>query len=553
MKPQRPPSPPARAVLQPLQAARAQLAQGWPAQALALLQALPAGGAEAEVCSLRGDCHRALAQFEPASQAYAQALARQPGDARLRFLYGEMLYYLGRHAEVVSMLEGLDTGDDRPLAVALAITLGLSQQALGLLTQAELNLVRAYLLDPAQEEAAVQLAAFYESRGELTQALHFLRAAARQHPRSVRVSYNLGSTLSRAGETAASIAQLQRTLALAPDHAPAHLNLGIGYLRTLRLREGWPHYAWRTCAHVRPDASAPGRAAVARLPDDLRGRQVRVIGEQGIGDELFFMRYLPLLHARGATVSYRVFNARLQSLLPALANAQADGLGDWRPFDPAEPQDGLCLRVGDLPLALGAPADAEFVPPIRLRADAAQAQQFGAELQAALGARPRVGLTWRAGTAPGHRGAGLDTFLSKEVPLAALLEVLAALDVGVVVLQRHPQAAELDLIARRLGRPWVDASAVDTDLGATLALLSTLDTVVGVSNTNLHLLAGLGGAAEVLVPNPGEFRWPEGQPVSPWFPGWQVYHQPADGSWDEPLAQLAASLARYRGPGALPD
>ena len=58
------------------------------------------------------------------------------------------------------------------------------------------------------------------------------------------------------------------------------------------------------------------------------------------------------------------------------------------------------------------------------------------------------------------------------------------------------------------------------------AVLSLIDEYVGVSNTNMHIRAGLGKTARVLVPFPPEFRWMHAGSQSPWFAGCQLYRQP---------------------------
>ena len=87
-----------------------------------------------------------------------------------------------------------------------------------------------------------------------------------------------------------------------------------------------------------------------------------------------------------------------------------------------------------------------------------------------------------------------------------------------------------------------DLSALNEDLEAMLALLALIDDYVGVSNTNMHLRAGVGKTARVLVPCPAEWRWMAQGDESPWFPGFKVYRQKTDGNWNEALGRLAADL-----------
>jgi hypothetical protein len=111
-----------------------------------------------------------------------------------------------------------------------------------------------------------------------------------------------------------------------------------------------------------------------------------------------------------------------------------------------------------------------------------------------------------------------------------------------VSLQRAPQADELNAIRRAAGAAVHDLSSINEDLRDALAVLAALDEYVAVSNTNVHLLAGVGRSARVLVPSPPEWRWMRGDGGSPWFPGFSVYRQPVSRDWSAPLARLRADL-----------
>jgi hypothetical protein len=73
-------------------------------------------------------------------------------------------------------------------------------------------------------------------------------------------------------------------------------------------------------------------------------------------------------------------------------------------------------------------------------------------------------------------------------------------------------------------------------------VLAELDEYVTVSNTNVHLLAGLGKTARVLVPYPAEWRWMRRDGASPWFAGFPVYRQAQSRDWSAALNQLRSDL-----------
>jgi hypothetical protein len=260
------------------------------------------------------------------------------------------------------------------------------------------------------------------------------------------------------------------------------------------------------------------------FPADLSGRRFRLILEQGLGEHLFFLRYAPMLTVRGARIACEI-DDKLTAILkdhPALGRTVA--------HDEATP-DHEPILIGDLPFLLGdgnAPAALALVAIPELQAS------LKAQL-ASFGPGPYVALTWRAGIQDGKS-------LSKIVPLDALATALPD-NATLISIQRQPANGEIEALAQQIGRPVHDLSHINDDLEAMLALLSLVDDYVGVSNTNMHLRAGLGLPARVLVPHPPEFRWLAAGDRSPWFPDFQIYRADRNG-WQNAMMRLAADLAR---------
>jgi hypothetical protein len=258
-----------------------------------------------------------------------------------------------------------------------------------------------------------------------------------------------------------------------------------------------------------------------------------LIHDQGLGDELFFLRFAPQLKARGAWLAY-LPGEKLRPIVQRLSCID-------RVLDDSEVQDDAAFRslVGDLPLLLDMDEAAKIPPPLPLPALAEHIAPMRARL-AALGPPPYVGVTWRAGS------KDKKNMLFKECPLSELATILKDLPGTVLVLQRLPQPGEIESFSQALGRAAYDLSALNDDLEQMLALLSLLDDYVGVSNTNMHLMAGLGKTARVLVPHPPEWRWMAAGEESPWFRGFKVYRQALDRDWREAFERLRRDLLRSR-------
>lgn len=314
----------------------------------------------------------------------------------------------------------------------------------------------------------------------------FLREQAARHPHDRNIRETLGRTL-----------------------------LSIG-----RWREGWIHYR----ANREPQP--------ALLPERLDGKRILLLSEQGLGDVVFFLRFVPEIQARGG-LPVLSCPPRLAAILRSPGLELVGEAAHREAFD-------VVLAVGDLPMAL----QTETTPgPLPLHADPGTTRQWQ-EALSRLGAPPYLGLTWRAGTDTVRRQEfGLPhRVLSKEVPPASLGAAVRGWRGTLISVQRDPYPGETDALAAAAAAQVHDLSRANTDLADALALAGLLDEYATVSNTNVHLRAALGRTARVLVPRPPEWRWMSEGRESPWFPGFPIYRQPSSRDWSEPLAALRRDL-----------
>jgi hypothetical protein len=291
--------------------------------------------------------------------------------------------------------------------------------------------------------------------------------------------------------------------------------------------------------------------------------------EQGLGDEIFFLRYARELHLRGARISYRASD-KLRGLLRG-----ANFIHELPATHAPPPEADASILLCDLPHALMAlpssplprgslepeysalPQFAQrvaiFFPPppptIRLLPDAARVRALGEKLRAS-GDPPYIGVTWRSGT-PLAEQTGRSLVLFKEIPLEKLARAIAPVSGTVISIQRNPKATENSVLSELVGKPVHDLSALNADLESMLALLALLDDYVGVSNTNTHLRATVGRTARVLVPRPADWRWMSAGDESPWFPGFRIYRQGPDGDWEAALGRLRGDLLAAFGGGSV--
>jgi Flp pilus assembly protein TadD len=491
-----------------------------------------------------------------------EALGLAPNDAQILQSLGSALHRQFRFEEACASYRACMRLEPQSPAPRLNLVSALIDD--GRNAEAETECLALLEFAPTLPEAHRYLGAARGFRGDTTGALRAFSRAAELAPDSASNIRNFGGALAECGLLQMSLRQLARAEQLAPgDKALRQLRSSID-LAQGRLSDGWHYYRARQ-AYSGFCTAHPSLQMLQSLPQDIRGCRITLWPEQGIGDELFFLRQADQLRRRGALVTIRA-SAKIAALVTR--SGIADEVVIHEEEKPAA--EGLQMLCGDLPGALSA-TDAcpcpdlpaaqavalrdysawirvywpQAAPPLRIPPLAAALARAREILQDA-GPVPHVGITWRAGIAAREQRS-VHWVLEKSVPLAELGAALRETPGTLLSLQRHPLPDETAALCAATGRKIVDLSALNEDLETLLALLALIDDYVGVSNTNMHLRAACGRPARVLVPNPAEWRWMHGGGESPWFPGFRIYRQTLDGRWGPALAQLAADL---RAPGA---
>lgn len=548
------------------------------------------------------NCHALLGRKAEAEAAFRRLVARHPGFALGWFNLGNALkdqkryeearesyiratqlapQFLEAHCNLGIVLHHLGAFDEaeRSYRVCLARKPGLATAYLPLAitlnslrrhAEAEAACREALAREPGQKNAWPVLGGAILAQRRWSEALQCFERAAREFSGNSDALCHLGDALVHAGRYDDALDALDHACAL--ENVSSYARFVRAFLLQLmgRMAEAGVDYVGRH------DRSAfveqhPHIALASELPRDLRGRTVCLLGEQGIGDQVFFLRYSPLLKARGCRVTYH----GTPKVLSVLSRISA--LDEVLPWTGEFTSADYTLFIGDQPHLLGGALDSspiqaggvmgprqgaaglspafprhfrvywpELPPPLKLQPlpdrVAAVRERLGL-----LGQPPYIGLTWRAGRGPEEQRGQVPT-LFKAIPLEALAAALDGVGGTLIALQRHSVAGEIEKLAALIGKPVYDETTANEDLEEMLALLAVADEYVGVSSTNMHLRAGAGGTARVLVPWPPDWRWMAAGNESPWFPGFSIYRQKLNGDWSDALRRLNHELTHAPSP-----
>lgn len=485
----------------------------------------------------------------------------------------------------------------QPVSVEAWFNIGVLCQRLERFDEACAAYRRALALDADHRGALNNLGWVYRQLGDFERSAELYRVLVRLDPDDPGAHHNLGIVMRWQGKFDEAGACYEKALAISPSYIDAWIGLGVVRQHQGRFAEGRQCYekalaidssstdarfSFATACLASGDWAkgwADYQARVTRLLAELEGTVSRdpeirdnahpviLLGEQGIGDELFFLRFVPALRKLGF-VLYCQCDRKIRTMVERTGLfEQVVAAGDLLP------KSARKILMGDLPQFLlewqamatrsagdeknvttaiigevlpGSPCSRFQSAPLTLVPAADRLAGMKARLDG-LGPRPYIGVTWRAGTPIAIQHARIQQSLCKQGPFEGLVPVLKNLPGTLISLQRLPEAGETDTLCAALGRTIHDFSGANDDLEEMLALMALLDEYVGVSSTNMHLRAGLGKAARVLVPHPPEWRWMAEGDISPWFPGFSVYRQSADLDWSHALAHLADDLFRAYG------
>ena len=463
-----------------------------------------------------GNALKALRKFDEAVRCFERALEIKPD-------HEEAWYNLGNTYLAQKKLDEAEAAYKRTLQinpgyVDALCNLGSAYRQQKKLDEAIECFRRALELAPEYADLCCNLGDALHAQGKVDEAIGWYRRTLELDPRHHKACNCLCNAFFDKGELAESTAWCERALALAPDYGDARMNQCLLQLLQGDYVNGWRNYEMRWKVYTPRTSPQP-----LWLGAPLNGARILLHAEQGLGDSLQFLRYVPLVQAAGGKVMLDL-PAKLHRLaagLPGVLTLVKTG-------DPLPYFDCHCPLMS-LPLALGTTLETvpAQVPYLSVPADALKA----AEALAWPPSGFKVGLAWT-----GNQDHPKNHFRS--VPLE-LLEPLLHIDgIHFFSLQMGPGAEEL--AARRL--PMTDLAPVTGDMADTAAQMAHLDLIITIDTSMAHLAGALARPVWVLLGYSPDWRWLLTREDSPWYPTARLFRQPRHGDWLSVIERVRDSL-----------
>src|SRR6266446_8470164 len=489
-----------------------------------------------------GHLHKALVTYE-------RAYSLDPDDT-------DLLLNLGLTAWNLDLLEGAERMfrlfiEKRPEHPAGYNNLGSFLRDRGSLSEAIETLRGAICRMPNEPMLWNTLATALAEEGRDEESLVFYQEALRLDPKFARVWHKLGYAYAHLGRLEDAVDAYDAALALAPDaherietkHSRSVCLIGLG-----RLEEGFKEYEIRNAPEFRASILHYTKAPLWR-GEDLEGKRVLMVGEQGLGDEFMFATVIPdIARAVGdegklqLAVDPRLVALFQRSFPAAEVGTYQDGKLDEKPvrvFHWAR-KDGdpdFYMPIGT-PLYLVRKRLEDFPRETYLTADAETTAGFRARLSA-LGAGPYVGICWRSMVLAAKRAKYYSA-------IEAWRPILSLPGVTFVNLQYGAVASEIALAREKFGltiHNFDDLNLKD-DIDRAAALTAACDLVISAPTAAAALAGALGVETWFVVAGRG---WPQlGTDHYPWYRKTRVFAPEQFADWQALMPRVRQALERFR-------
>ena len=349
------------------------------------------------------------------------------------------------------------------------------------------------------------------------------------NPLNIHAWNNYGNVLREVGEPVRARPFLEHAIALEPNFVHAQFNLAISSLLAGDYELGFKQYEWRW-QYEHLQGSKPTLDKPEWQGDSIDNKTILVIGEQGFGDCIQFIRFTRDLKQRGANVIV----CCLPGLVPLFAQLPfvkqvVTSLDANINFD-------CWISIMSLPLRLGITRDNLRQDQLYLGADIRQVDEWKQRLGPKR--QMRVGIAWSGRT---------DSWANryKQMPIDHVVDLVKT-NPGIdwISLQVEPteEAQHRIIEAGVLTFP-----GTVNHWGDTAALMYNLDLVISVDTSTAHLAGAMGRPTWVpLTKFAVDWRWGVNTDTTPWYPTVRLYRQPNYGDWGSTVDQMSKFLKYFK-------
>ena len=407
---------------------------------------------------------------------------------------------------------------------------GVILKNLGKLKEAAFLFHKAIELNPNFADAHLNLGNIWRDIGKLQEAEISNRKAIEINPDFAEAHYNLGNIFNDLGKLQQAELSYRKAIGINPDYAESFWNLSLLELLQGDYINGLEHYEFRF--KQKKPAINQDLIKLKRIEhkQSQKGEKLLIVSEQGLGDTLQFMRFIPYLRTLNLDITFSA-QTKLHSLI------QSSGI-DSQPLTPeaaSEVSEGKWLPLLSLPRLLKVNPKNPIVSKPYIWSTDELNQKWKHLLSKEK--RPIVGINWQGNPAMEK------TYQGRSIPLETFSILSELKDIAMVSLQKGFGSEQLNHCSFKHKFVQCQSKVNSTwDFLENAAIIENCELIITCDTSIAHLAGGMGKKVWLLLRDIPYWTWGLEKESTFWYPSMKLFRQQERHNWNEVIERVSRKL-----------
>lgn len=440
--------------------------------------------------------------------------------AKLAFKRATNLHKIGAYDKALIQYRFALSHD--PDMVECLNDMGVTLRKMGKFQASSICYQRALKLQPYDSRAKSNLANVLQDLGRYDEALKLMEEVLSTHAHHGENWYATGVILRDMGRIHDAALYLEKALSMENDNPKYKWDYALSLLQRGKYQEGFEYYESRWSL---PHFSLKHTQLPRWQGEDLTGKRIFVHCEQGFGDMIQFVRFVPLLKQMGAQQVILESKPETKTLFESIKNID-------QVVTEKDPIPEVDYTVAMMSLGKLLRISCDSIPFYEGYISAQKNYETGTcHLPESPGLK--IGFAW-AGS-PTHKNDR-----NRSCSIEHFIDLMEITGTSFYSLQKGHSASQLEDTG--IHHICYDLGLMINDFSDTASLISQLDLVICVDTSIAHLAGALGKEVWVAQAKASDWRWLTGRSSSPWYSQLRLFQQPQCGDWDSVFADLKQAL-----------
>ena len=326
--------------------------------------------------------------------------------------------------------------------------------------------------------------------------------------------YNIAVSYQKQGDFQKAEEYYNKMLEIYPKDIDTLTSLGMCKLTQRKFKEGYDLFFLRDKSVLDKRTNNPWGLNNNKDWED----EVVVLCDQGFGDHIQFIRYLPFLKEKVK----KVYVASHPSLTELFASNYLNV--EFISYDDINPQM-QSIRITDLAYALD--IDFDNIPFID--------GYLKSEKACIENEKLKVGLCWEAGN------AGIRTMINRTINIKLLEPILNLDNVQFYSFQVRDTLKGNEKYADKM----INLAKDFKGFSDTAKAMKAMDLIISVDTSVAHLSGALGVKTFLMLPYVSDWRWFDDTKLTSWYSSVEIFKQIDSISWEKPIEDIICRLKEF--------